>query len=159
MLKERKQKQAQKPTKFWFNSEEIRSQRIRAKSGISERLKTGWEESSLNQAVEATQSKAVSSTFGAETRKLEEDTGNTPNQGSRPTGCGHVATTGPRKCGPSRVSAALLHQLGERLLPQSSRDSPPLVFGYKYLFQQRKKRAKLGLSFVFIFVGFRLCVS
>ena len=59
-------------------------------------------------------------------RKPEEDTGESPNQELPPIGCGQLATPGPRKRGPSRVSA-LLWQLGERLLPQSSQDPP---FGF-----------------------------
>jgi len=36
---------------------------------------------------------------GAETRKPEEDTGESPNQESHQIGCGQLATPGPRKCG------------------------------------------------------------
>ena len=114
-------------------------------------ISRGREESSLNQAVEATQSKAVSSTFGAETRKPAEDTGKSPNQEIPPFGCGHLATPWPWKRGPSHISAACWRLLGERLLPQSSRDPPLLVFLYKYWFQQRKMERRLGLEFVFIF--------
>ena len=72
-------------------------------------------------------------------RKPAEDMGESPKRGVPPLGCGHLATPGPRKCGPSRVSMALLCQLGERLLPQPSRDLFLLVFAYKYQFQQSKK--------------------
>ena len=129
--------------------------KIRAKSWHIKRLRR----SSLNRAVEATQSRLFRQQFGAETRKPATDMRPTPNQETPSLGCGHVATPGPRKRGPSRVSAAKLILLGERLLPQSSRDSPRWVFGYKYGFQQRKMERRLGLSFVFIFLGFRLSVS
>ena len=83
-------------------------------------------------------------------RKPAEDMGKSPNQKSHPIGCGQLATPGPQKRGPSRVSVALLCQLGERLLPQSSKDLPPLAFPYKYQFQQSKKERRLGLEFMFI---------
>ena len=72
-------------------------------------------------------------------RKLTEYMGESLNQEHPPLGCGHVATSGPRKRGFSRVFAAWVKLLGERLLPQSFYDLPPLVFPYKYQFQQRKE--------------------
>ena len=46
--------------------------------------------------------------------------------------------TWPQKRGPSRISAAYLYLLGERLLPQSSRDSPPLVLAINTSFSREK---------------------
>ena len=129
------------------------------KSGISERLKTGWEESSLNQAVEANNQRLFHQILEQkrENQKNKQENhqirdlhqlgvATWPHQGW----CGHLATPGPRKRGPSRVFAAILCQLGERLLPQSSFDLSPLVFPYKYHFQQRRKGAKTRIR-IFIY--------
>ena len=95
----------------------------------------------------------------AATGKPAGDASPTSNKESPPLWCGHVATPVPQKRGPSRVSAAKQIQLGERLLPQRSRDPDSLVFGYKYLFQQRKRQRRLGLNFALIFLGSRFIVS
>ena len=88
---------------------------------------------------------------GAETRKSAEDMGESSNQEPLPFGCGHLATLGPRKRGPSRVFAALLRLLGERLLPQSSYALSRLGFPYKCHFWQRRSERRLGLDLLFIF--------
>ena len=80
-------------------------------------------------------------------KKIQE---NQPNQESQPTGCANWTHQGHENAA-SRVSVAVWCQLGERLLPQSSRDPLPLVFPYKYQFQQGKKGRRVGLEFFFIF--------
>ena len=72
-------------------------------------------------------------------RKPAEDMGESTNRGVPPIGCGHLATPGPRKRGQSRVFAAWLLLLGERLLPQPSYDPSPLIFPYKYHFNKEEK--------------------
>ena len=71
-------------------------------------------------------------------RKSEEDTGESPNQELPPIGCGQLATPGPQKCGPSRVSAAWLLLLGERLLPQSFYDLPLWFFPINTSFNRKE---------------------
>ena len=75
--------------------------------------------------------------LGAETRKPAEDMGEA-NQEPPPFGCGHLATPGPRKRSPSRVSAASLNLLGERLLPQSSYALYSLVFPINTIFNREE---------------------
>ena len=58
--------------------------------------------------------------------------------GPPPFGCGHLATPGPRKRGPRRVSAALLWLLEEHLLPQSSYALSLLVFPINTIFDREE---------------------
>ena len=104
----------------------------------------------MNRGIKAKKNqKLIQSVVEAATRKSAGYARSPSYQEAPPSWCGHLATPGPQKRGPSRIFAALLHQLGERLLPHSSRDPLLLVFPYKYQFQQSTKERRLGLEFVF----------
>ena len=65
-------------------------------------------------------------------REPARDKGVSLNKGISPTRYGHLTRPWPQKSGQSRVFAAWLDLLGERLLPLSSYAPPRWVFAYKY---------------------------
>ena len=132
---------------FWFNSELIQNQEIRAGSWQIREVKNRLKWIISNQVVEAKDQRPFYHNSGAVTRNSAEDKARTRNQETPSPGR-------PQKCGKNYIFAVLLLQLGERLLPLSSHASPLgfLPIKGRFFTVNRNDHAEIEFSPLFHFL-------